>query len=102
MGAMTALEEAGVKIPEDVSVIGIDDISFAFLARPPLTTISVPRERLGMIAFQSLEKMLKLKRRKGTDYYLETELVIRKSTAPARLGRLPITTRNVVRSSSKG
>jgi len=81
MGAMNALEEAGVRIPQDVSVIGIDDISFAFLARPPLTTIRVPRERLGTIAFQALDKMLKLKRRKGADYYLETELVIRKSTA---------------------
>ena len=84
MGAMSALEEAGVRIPEEVSVIGIDDISFAFLARPPLTTIRVPRERLGRIAFEALDKMQKLKRRKGADYYLETELVIRKSTAPPR------------------
>jgi LacI family transcriptional regulator len=84
MGAMNALEEEGVQVPDDVSVIGIDDISFAFLARPPLTTISVPRERLGVIAFEALEKVLKLKRQRGADYYLGTELVIRKSTAPAQ------------------
>jgi LacI family transcriptional regulator len=84
MGAMKALEEEGVQVPDDVSVVGIDDISFAFLARPPLTTISVPRERLGVIAFEALEKVLKLKRRKGADYYLETELVVRRSTASAR------------------
>jgi len=84
MGAMNALEEAGIRVPADVSIIGIDDISFAFLARPPLTTIRVPRERLGRIAFQALDKMLKLKRRKGVDHYLETDLVIRKSTAPPR------------------
>lgn len=90
MGAMNALEEAGVRIPEDISVIGIDDISFAFLARPPLTTIRVPRERLGRIAFEALDKMQKLKRRKGADYYLETELVIRKSSAPLREGRLRV------------
>jgi DNA-binding LacI/PurR family transcriptional regulator len=84
MGAMSALEEAGVKIPEDVSIIGIDDISFAFLARPPLTTIRVPREQLGITAFQALDKMLSLKRRNGTDYTIETDLVIRSSTAPAR------------------
>jgi DNA-binding LacI/PurR family transcriptional regulator len=83
LGAMSALEEAGVEIPEDMSVIGIDDISFAFLARPPLTTIRVPRERVGTIAFEALDKMLKLKRRKGADYYLETELVVRRSTAAA-------------------
>ncbi len=84
MGAMSTLESAGVRIPEDVSIIGIDDISFAFLARPPLTTISVPRERLGTTAFEALEKMLRLKRHRGADYRLETSLVIRKSTAPAR------------------
>jgi DNA-binding LacI/PurR family transcriptional regulator len=84
MGAMKALEESGVRIPEDVSVIGIDDIAFAFLTRPPLTTISVPRERLGRTAFQALEKMLTLKRRKGAEYYLETELIVRRSTAPPR------------------
>jgi DNA-binding LacI/PurR family transcriptional regulator len=67
-----------------VSVVGIDDISFACLARPPLTTIRVPRERVGTVAFEALDKMLQLKRRKGADYYVETELVVRKSTAPAR------------------
>jgi DNA-binding LacI/PurR family transcriptional regulator len=84
MGAMSALEEAGVKVPEDVSVIGIDDIFFAFLARPPLTTISVPREQLGVQAFEALNKILKLKHHKGSNYTLETDLVVRKSTAPAR------------------
>lgn len=91
MGAMNALEEAGIRIPEDVSVVGIDDISFAFLARPPLTTIRVPREQLGILAFEALDKMLKLKRRKGADYYLETELVVRKSTALARQHELRAT-----------
>jgi len=84
LGAMSALEEAGAGIPEDISVIGIDDISFAFLARPPLTTIRVPRERVGATAFEALDRMLKLKRRKGADYYLETELVVRRSTTTAR------------------
>jgi DNA-binding LacI/PurR family transcriptional regulator len=84
MGALTALEAAGIDVPGDISVVGIDDISFAFLARPPLTTISVPREQLGRISFQALEKMSKLKRQRGSEYTLETELVIRKSTGPVR------------------
>ena len=84
LGAMSALEEKGARIPEDISVIGIDDIPFAFLARPPLTTIRVPRERVGTTAFEALDRMLKLKRRKGADYYLETELVVRRSTATLR------------------
>src|SRR5215831_15609117 len=84
MGAMSALEESGVRVPEDVSVIGIDDIFFAFLARPPLTTISVPREQLGIKAFEALDRMLQLKRHKGSNYTLGTDLVVRKSTAPVR------------------
>ena len=88
MGAMSTLEHAGIEVPEDISVIGIDDISFAFLARPPLTTIRVPREQLGAVAFEALDKMLKLKRRKGADHYVETELVVRESTGPVPgLGR---------------
>jgi DNA-binding LacI/PurR family transcriptional regulator len=82
MGAMLALEAQGIDVPRDISIIGIDDIPFASLTRPPLTTIGVPREQLGVTAFQALDKMLKLKRQKGSEYVLETELVIRKSTAP--------------------
>jgi len=90
MGAMSALEESGVRVPEGVSVIGIDDIFFAFLARPPLTTISVPREQLGVKAFEALDRMLKLKRQKGSNYKLETDLVVRRSTAPVRRQKLII------------
>ena len=97
MGAMSALEECGVKVPEDISVIGVNDISFAFLARPPLTTIRLPRQKLGAIAFHALDRMMKMKRKKGAEYYVETELVVRRSTAPAlqhrrvlALGSLPI------------
>ena len=82
MGAMLALEAKGIQVPRDISIVGIDDIPFASLTRPPLTTIGVPREQLGVTAFQALDKMLKLKRRKGVEYVIETELVIRNSTAP--------------------
>jgi LacI family transcriptional regulator len=84
MGAMSALEEVGIRVPEDVSVIGFDDIFFARLARPPLTTIHIPRERLGRLAFEALEKMDRSKRQRGTERVVETSLVVRKSTAPPR------------------
>jgi LacI family transcriptional regulator len=93
MGAMSALEESGVRVPDDVSVLGIDDIFFAFLARPPLTTISVPREQLGVKAFEALDRMLKLKRQKGSNDTLETDLVVRSSTAPARQHTLKLVRR---------
>ena len=84
MGAMSALENVGIRVPEDVSVVGFDDILFARLARPPLTTIHVPREKLGRLAFEALEKMVRSKRQQGKEYILETSLVVRKSTAPPR------------------
>ena len=83
VGAMSVLEDSGVSVPGNVSVIGIDDIFFSCLARPPLTTISVPREQLGIKAFEALERMLKVKRHRGITYRLETDLIVRKSTALA-------------------
>jgi DNA-binding LacI/PurR family transcriptional regulator len=92
MGAMSALEEVGIRVPEDVSVIGFDDIFFARLSRPPLTTIHIPRERLGRLAFESLEKMDRSKRHRGLEHIVETALVIRKSTAPRRKHELRLPT----------
>jgi DNA-binding LacI/PurR family transcriptional regulator len=49
IGAMNALQQAGTRVPKDISVVGIDNLRFAFLARPPLTTVNVPREELGCL-----------------------------------------------------
>lgn len=83
IGALKALAEAGVHVPEDVSVVGFDDISFACLAHPPLTTVNLSRERLGKLAFEGLMKMLRSKRQEGAEYVVETRLVIRQSTGQA-------------------
>lgn len=84
MGAMSALEESGVRVPEDVSVIGFDDIYFSRLTRPPLTTVRIPREQMGELAFKALDKLSQSKRKIGSEYYIETELILRKSTAPPK------------------
>ena len=88
MGVLAALEQAGIDVPNDISVIGIDDIPFSFLTRPPLTTIRVPREELGILSFKALTKLLQHKHHRGEEYVLKTELVVRKSTAPARTSLL--------------
>ncbi len=88
MGAMMALEEAGIRVPEDISVVGVDDIRFSFLVRPALTTIRVPRQQIGETSFQALERLLQLKRQRGAAHVVETELVMRQSTGPARRGHL--------------
>lgn len=54
IGAIRAANELGVRIPEDLSIIGIDDIEMASFTSPPLTTIRVPKEELGRFAVKTL------------------------------------------------
>ena len=84
LGAMRAFFKCGLRVPEDVSVVGADDIPFAALAHPPLTTVRIPRERLGALALEILQAMLATPRATGTESVLETDLVIRESTGPAK------------------
>lgn len=81
IGLVGALAEAGLSVPDDVSVAGFDDIEFAAMSRPALTTIRQPRRLLGQAAAETL-----LARLAGGAppplRVLETELVIRASTGP--------------------
>jgi len=89
LGAMRALLEAGINVPRDVSILGVDDVPFARYATPALTTVRVPRDRLGRIAFEGLERMVRAKRRNGSQYSLETTLVVRQSTGAVRSADVP-------------
>lgn len=79
-GAVSALVGMGLRVPEDVSIVGADDVSLARFAIPALTTVRLPREQLGRMAFQALAKMLRNKKRPGAEQTLETHLVVRQST----------------------
>lgn len=83
-GAMSAVFEAGMRVPEDVSIVGADDIAFARFSHPPLTTVRIPRDELGRVAFESLERMIHNKRRTGVEREVAAQLVIRQSTGAAR------------------
>jgi LacI family transcriptional regulator len=87
LGLMQEFRECGVEVPRDVSVVGFDDIAFARLAAPPLTTVSLPREELGRRAVEALIASLEHSEHRGTDIHIATHLVARLSTgrAPARL-----------------
>lgn len=87
LGAIRALLKSGLRVPEDVSVVGADDIPFAALAHPPLTTVRIPRERLGTMAFEVLQEMLNSSGKRGKQFVLPTDLVIRESSGPAKAGR---------------
>ena len=78
---MRTLFSAGLKVPEDISVTGFDDIEFAAVAEPALTTIHQPRRELGQAAATTLINLLQ-GRPTSKRIRLETELVIRDSVRP--------------------
>ena len=81
IGALRALRDSGLRVPEDVSVIGFDDINSAAFQIPSLTTVRQPLDKMGEIAGEVL-----LQRIQGGPNPLEVmvdpELIVRESTAP--------------------
>jgi len=83
VGALRRARELGFKVPQDVSIIGFDDIELAEIAYPALTTVHVPHREMGRRAAEALIKLLN----KGTQIEaveLEASLVFRDTLAPAR------------------
>jgi len=93
IGAIRAIHEAGLRVPEDISVIGFDDIQSAAYSNPPLTTIRQPLQRMGESAARTLLSRIDNPERYLPELLIEPELIVRKSTAPQapRSGREPIT-----------
>lgn len=81
MGAMDAVRSRGLRIPEDISILGFDDIPQAALVHPALTTVRQPLEQMGRVATLMLLDMLKDRENVSSRIELPTELVIRESTA---------------------
>jgi LacI family transcriptional regulator len=93
IGAIRALRDAGLRVPEDVAVIGFDDIPIASYNTPSLTTIRQPLRRMGEIAARSLLDRLQKKPSGPEEVAVEPELVIRESTTmrlrvPLRRGEM--------------
>ena len=83
MGAILAIHELGLRIPQDVSVVGFDDLAISRFTHPPLTTVSFPKYEMGRMAVDMLVGMTRAKTvPKVTD--IATELVIRDSSGPCR------------------
>jgi LacI family transcriptional regulator len=84
IGAISEFESAGVQIPRDISIVGFDDIAFAGITKPMLTTVHVPLNELGRRAIEVLTSSLEDMQKQGVEIRIPTKLVIRDSTAPAR------------------
>jgi DNA-binding LacI/PurR family transcriptional regulator len=87
MGAMKALREEGLAIPQDVSIAGFDDIEMASYFEPGLTTIHQPAYEMGQKAAHLLLDILSGVVQKPQQIILEHQLVVRSSCSPpARIG----------------
>lgn len=85
LGVMKELREQGYSLPQHVSVTGYDNISLSEFAHPPLTTVNIPREKIGHMAFAALVPEHSDSHVQGSEILIDPELVIRESTASARV-----------------
>lgn len=79
IGAMSALKEFGYRIPEDVSVIGFDDVTSCEIYQPPLTTMRVNRTDIGRIAVTTLLERVHTPHSYYTQTYVSSDLIVRDS-----------------------
>jgi LacI family transcriptional regulator len=89
LGCYDALEERGLRCPEDVSVVGYNDMPFVDRFRPPLTTVRVPHYELGATAAELMLEQLQEGQVAARQLLLAPELVTRGSTAPVRRPQEP-------------
>jgi LacI family transcriptional regulator, galactose operon repressor len=85
IGAIRALQEEGLRIPGDVSVIGFDDIPWAAFHTPSLTTVRQPLQKMGQIAAETVISMIEhdSEQQHPSEIAIEPTLVVRESTGPA-------------------
>lgn len=82
LGALAALDEQGIRVPEDVSIVGYDNIALAGLRQIHLTTVNQPRPDMGTIAVTLLLERLEQDRAQSRSILLPPTLVVRGTTAP--------------------
>lgn len=86
LGAIRAVRRAGLRVPDDVSVIGYDDSAFMSSVEPPLTTVRQPIEAMGRAAVAALLAQIRGEDAAVGELLFEPELVVRRSTRPASAG----------------
>lgn len=81
LGALGAIYTAGLSVPEDIAVVGFDDILLASYAAPPLTTVRQPKYEMGQLAAQILLERISRQEKGGEKrHLLPTQLIVRQST----------------------
>ena len=80
-GALRAINHVHMRVPEDCSIVGFDDIELGEFTQPPLTTIRLARAELGRVAFDALSRLLHGDSKRGAVYHIPTHLFVRSSTS---------------------
>jgi LacI family transcriptional regulator len=83
VGVLREMREQRLRVPEDVSVTGFDNIKLSEFSYPALTTVHIPRDRIGHQAFSMLIPESSRSKLPGREIVIEPELVLRDSTGPA-------------------
>jgi DNA-binding LacI/PurR family transcriptional regulator len=83
IGSIGAFRDAGLRVPQDISVVGFDDIPGAAFTNPALTTVRQPLLRMGQIAAQTLVDRIEGRGECVPEIAIEPEFVVRESTGPA-------------------
>jgi LacI family transcriptional regulator len=81
MGALRAASAAGRAVPEEVSVVGYDDIAHAAYVTPPLTTVRIPKREMGTLAGETILRLAQGEEETAQTVTLGVELIVRGSTA---------------------
>jgi len=84
VGVLRYLRERGIRVPQETSVTGFDNIRLAEFCAPSLTSVHIPRDRIGHIAFERLIATDTKSRFSARELLIDPELVLRESTGPAR------------------
>ena len=82
IGSIRAFQDAGLRVPQDISVVGFDDIQIAQHNNPSLTTVRQPLQKMGEIAARTLLNRIERRDSWVPEIAIEPELVVRNSTAP--------------------
>lgn len=83
IGALRTVHEKGLRIPDDISITGCDDIAMSDIVYPPLTTLAISRKEYAHLLYEALSTGAEDLAGPGRQYKLQTKLVVRQSTGPA-------------------
>jgi len=84
LGALTATRQRGLKIPDEISIVGFDDMPWASLLQPPLTAVAQPTYQMGQRAAELLLGRMKERTKPVANERMQTQLIVRGSTGKPR------------------